>query len=265
MKKIDLDKESAIKALKNNQYSLLKYFKPELMADKEVIDAAFFRSFVKIVDFKQLQSTSHTDKKSVLINLEYAKYINESLLKDLGYMDRLMKKCSGYIFNYLPAKFRNNKELFKVAIQYTGHQYFKKNKINPENMRENGGLCHYVDFELGLVKSTGASILNDKALMLLAMQYEPSSYYYLSEKLKADKEIRCAMFEVWPYNGYVMINDKSIDTVGELNCFIAGIRNGNRVSDYTLKEMMGLLWDEKVNDVKKLDSDFIRIKEQYGF
>jgi hypothetical protein len=262
MSKIDLDKESAIKALKNNQFSLLKYLKPELTADKEVINAAFYKNFIDI--------THSGHKLKVLKNV---RFIHESLLNQHDYMEQLMKKCSGYIFAYLPAKYRSNKVLFRMAITNTGFQYFKKIRNNKKFFNDDNytaflpfGTSHSeVLFELGLVNSVGQKIRNDKELMLLAMHYEPTSYYYLSPELKADKDIRCAMFSTWAYNGYVMIEDQSIDTIKELEFLIKGYKNGIITDEWGLEEMLRMFWDEKVNNQKKSDPKFVAFREKYGF
>ena len=235
-----------------------------LTNDPDIVDAALYHRFDKLVKVANFEYDLLTNEKLEieLRRLKNAKYIGNVLLKNKKYMIRLMRKCSGYIFNYFPAKIRNNKELFEVAIKNTGTPYFIKNKMNPCSHKYSFLLQH-INFQMGIIRYAGNQIIKDQRLISLAMKYEPFGFFSLPPELRNDLKIRCSMLASYPATALI-IEDGSIDTIQEFKCLIKGFTNRYYcLSSDEPYELMQEVWNNKVADNKKTDPMFLAAMEPF--
>ena len=236
-----------------------------LTNDPDIVDAALYHRFdklVKVGNFDNKEYYSNDQIEFEFRRLKNAKYIGSALLKNKKYMNRLMRKCSGYIFNYFPAKIRNDKELFEIAIKNTGRRFFARNGINICSSQY-FHLYHVVNFEIGIINLAGDSIKKDQKLMALAMKYDPSKFSCLLPEMRINKQVRCVFLTSDPYSA-IIIENKSIDAIKEVKSIIKGIteRNSCTFNDDP-KELMADVWEEKITDNKKTDKRFIILFEPY--
>lgn len=262
---MQMNKEELIIKLEKGLIDLDEIFNtsPISIEDQDFVDAALYQRFTKLVDIDHFKEDLMPNKEMerILHRLKNAKYIGKTLLNNKKYMNRLMGKCSGYIFKYLPEKARNDKELFEIAIKFTGIKFFHRIGVDPYDKLKYGCLLNNIQTEMSIVQYAGDEIKNDKRLMSLAVNYNPFDFNHLSRELKNDKKVRCSMFAA-ESNTALIIEDGSINTVQEIESIIKGL------SKYFLSiseqsEFMMDVWNEKVADDKKTDKSFLDLLKPF--
>lgn len=183
-----LTKEDCLKAAVKSP-SVLKVLPKQFQADKDVVRAALVRKFY---EYYEEYDTFSVRMFEILKNF---KYTDPTLKNDKEFVLELIEKCSGYLYEYLPARLRNDKTILKAVIKTIGIDYIHsklKRFTNQEIFHHNDvywlGLENFLSSK-NITPFIGSKLLDDRDLMMKVLENEPSGLNYLSDQMKNDKEI----------------------------------------------------------------------------
>jgi len=234
---------------------LLKDLPLAYRANKQVVKAAIVKKFNEYYwDDKMFTSKMF----EVLQAFEYA---DESVRNDKDFVLELIKKCSGYLFKYLPEILRNDDEVFLKAITHTGLAYVYSELEKCENKNFSiddtihlSGLKYYL-MNTTITEFAGPKILSNKQIMLVALEYDPLALEILDNELKDDDDIVtkavCKFGYTLGFSSERLRDHKNV----VLNAIYATCQE-NFMEDFTGEEYWGemthLEW-EFISDRLKLD------------
>ncbi len=158
----------------------------EYLADKDIIRAVLVRKW-------------HNYKTNFDI-LKLFKEADKSLRYDVDFVKELMKSCSGYLFEYLPEALREDEILLLFALKHSGYEYmYNKMMDDAQSDEEDYNVDHVNDisydlylhicYEKSVMRFAGKKILNNKKVVIKALELEEDGFCYISDALRDDKEL----------------------------------------------------------------------------
>ena len=180
----------------------LEFASDELKLDKTIVKQAISNNPEAFKYASEILRNDHELALSaVKSNFKTAKFIGQSLMNSGKFINELIEEVEVInrdLFNYIPEKFKSNKQILKRIIIKSDKSIFSDDIRDLIDEKDQEFFLEVVKENGEAVRFSGEKLLDNKTLVSLAMQNNIKAFSYSSERLRNDPELATMAVEAWP-------------------------------------------------------------------